>query len=501
MLKRILCVMLCALMMLPALSAPAESYQMAGYEEKDSYRSWSSNLFFERMQAHSGLAFDYLQSESYEDWQKVKQGFLNPGADLPDVLFKAALSPAETMQMLDAGVLIDLAGLIAQHAPNLDALLNQHPDALASIRLPDGRIGALPFINLAPSHNALWINQDWLTALKLEMPSTASELQSVLGALKTGDPNRNGKADEVPLSFLGAYDLKYLAHAYGLAANDFNVYAQDGQARYLATQPAFRDFITWCAQLYREGLLAKDGFSTVDTLRRVSDAKSAVTIGALLAPLPTNVLPVEWLSSYAVVPPLEYKGGQVYRSIAPRATPGAFAITSACADPGRMLEWVDYLYSPEGAILASAGLEGIDYLVDGDGSWRKTSGAEQSSFLTSTAIITGSVPPGVSNDAFQRRYHDTVVQRISLELDKLSGIVIDPFPPFSLSADQEAAIGPLQAALGRYVDESIGRWVIGEWETSDQQFEAFERQLEALGLHEFMALWQGVLDQQKEQSK
>lgn len=499
MLRRILCVALCALLTLPALPAAAqEAFVMAGYEEKDSYRSWSANLFFERMRERSGVALDFAQADSFEAWQQVKAGYMAPGAQLPDVLFKAGLSPAETISMLDAGVLIDLAPLIEEHAPTLYRLLDEHPDARAAVTLPGGRIGALPYINLAPAQNALWINADWLSALKLQMPTTAQELEQVLAAFKAGDPNRNGRADELPLSFLGAYDLKYLAQAFGLAANDFNVFVSGGQVRFMPLEPAFRDFIAWCRGLYERGLIDKDGFSTPDTLRRVTDAKRPVTTGALLAPLPTNLLPAEWLGSYAVVPPLEYQGRQVYRTVASRVTPGTFAITAACKDPARMLEWVDYLYTEEGAILASAGLEGIDYLVDGDGSWRKTPGAEQSSFLSSTAILTGSVPPGASNDAFQRRYHDAAVRRISAELDKVGAIAADPFPPFSLTAQQEAQIGPLQAALGRCVDESIGRWVTGEWAVDDAAFQAFSQQLSALGVSDFLAFWQGVLDQDKE---
>ena len=52
----------------------------------------------------------------------------------------------------------------------------------------------------------------------------------------------------------------------------------------------------------------------------------------------------------------------------------------------------------------------------------------------------------------------------------------------------------MQKAIGRYVDESIARFVIGEWEISDERFALFETELQNLGLEQFLSFWQAVLD-------
>ena len=52
----------------------------------------------------------------------------------------------------------------------------------------------------------------------------------------------------------------------------------------------------------------------------------------------------------------------------------------------------------------------------------------------------------------------------------------------------------MQKALGRYVDESIARYVTGEWETSDERFALFETELQSLGLEPFLSFWQAVLN-------
>ena len=107
-------------------------------------------------------------------------------------------------------------------------------------------------------------------------------------------------------------------------------------------------------------------------------------------------------------------------------TPGTFAITAACKDRPGCLSGSTISIPRRAPYWPPPGSR-VDYLVDGDGAGARP-GAEQSSFLSSTAILTGSVPPGASNDAFQRRYHDAAVRRISAELDKVGAIAADPFP-------------------------------------------------------------------------
>lgn len=499
--KRMMLLLLSALIFLApfaALSGEEPGPVMMGYDDAETYRDWNTNRFFPRLAERTGVNFTYSQYTDRNAWRQAKADMM-PGPDLPDILFKAELTPVESAQLFEKGVLVDLKPLIGDNAPHVQAVFEQYPQAEAAVTLPGGEIVSLPFVNEAPSQNCLWINQDWLTALKLGMPANAEELRAVLTAFKERDPNRNGKQDEVPLAFLGAYDLKYLAHAFGLVANDFNMFEQDGEARFMPLEDAFKPFILWCRELYQEGLLDNNGFSTADTLRRVTDAKATQVYGAIFSPIVSSVLPAEWTGSYRVVPPLQYEGRQVYRTIASSVTPGTFAVTTACADPARMLQWVDYFYTEEGAILAMIGQEGIDYLVDGDGTWRKTESASQSSFLSDSVIMTGAMPPGISNDAFQRRFSDPNVRLVSEQIDIVARVAADPFPPVVLNDEQQAYIGPMQAAIGRYVDESIARFVIGEWEATDEQFDAFRDGLKARQVDAFTAFWQEYLDSGKEE--
>lgn len=493
-LTRILALLsLAALMAGAIIPAFADDLVMMGFDDASLNRDWANNRFFSHMAEKTGLTFTFRQ---YSDEQAYHDALMAMATsqDHPDVLFKASLSPAQALMLTEQGVLMDLAPLLKEHCPNLVAMMEKQPLIHQAVTLPGGKIAALPFVETAPAQNVLWINKAWLDMLGLEIPKDYLEFEKVLKAFKSRDPNRNGRADEVPLSFLGAYDLKYLAHAFGLVGNDFNLFTDAGLVRFVPGEEAFTAFITWCRGLYQEGLLARDGFSTADALRRVTDEKAANTFGAFFSPLPSYLVPLAWGEQYVALQPLEYNGERSYRPIAQPVITGTFALTTACRDVAGALNWVDTLYTREGAVLAAIGKEGLDYVVDGDGSWRSVPGISDARYQADAVIASGTAIPGISSDAFQRRYTDPVIRNISEQVDIVTGAVNSPFPAFSLSAEEEAAVAPLQEAIGRYVDESIARFVLGEWDVSDEQFAVFDQRLQELGLKEFLSFWQTIYE-------
>ena len=101
---------------------------MAGYDGENSTHDWNTNGFFLRMQERTGLTFTFDQYTSLEKWQAAKDAMFAPGGNLPDVLFKAALTSEEMICYSDSGQLIDLGPLLEENAPNLWALLEANPD-------------------------------------------------------------------------------------------------------------------------------------------------------------------------------------------------------------------------------------------------------------------------------------------------------------------------------------------------------------------------------------
>ena len=499
--KRMLCLFLAAVLGLIGCSALAEDagtteYIMAGFDNTQ-YRDWLNNQFFFRMEDKTGVHFVYRQYTDESKWTAEKAAMTAGSDDLPDILFKASLTGAECISMREKGVLIDLKPYLEENCPHLWAILQENPDYLAAITLPDGSVAALPFISSPSVQNYIWINREWLNGLRLEAPATAQELVDVLTAFKTRDPNKNGKADEIPMGFLGPFDLKFLAHAFGLICNDYNIFVDNGQVKFMPLEENYRLFVTWCRDLYAEGLLDKNGFSITDQMRTVTDSNAKPTYGAILTTMAADIFSVSWAENYEILMPLSYNGQKIYRDFSGALIRGTFAITSACEEPEKMLQWIDSLYTEEGAVLASIGQEDIDYLVDGDGTWRflDSVSSNYDMYRAGTLIEGGAMYPGILTEDFQRKMGgSSLVQNVLSQQEAFDAYVQRPFPYYTLTREQENSISSLQNEIGYYVDMQLARWVLGEEEISDASFAAFEEQLNALGIQDFLTFWQDVLN-------
>ena len=107
------CVALVLAAVLLCLSAVAAGeVVMAGYDDQTTGRNWETNLFFERMETRTGLKLTLRQYGDRAEWTAAKQQML-AGGDMPDVLFKAEMSVAETRALYQAGKIIDLKPYIA----------------------------------------------------------------------------------------------------------------------------------------------------------------------------------------------------------------------------------------------------------------------------------------------------------------------------------------------------------------------------------------------------
>ena len=496
---RILSVLLAVLVLFIASPVRSEgteaAFVMAGFDGQDTLRQWTDNNFFSEMQKRTGVTLTFRQYGSAAEWSAAKAGMTETDADLPDVLFKADLTRVEEQTLYDAGVLIDLKPLLAENCPNLSALLEAHPDILDEMSLSGGQVVSLPYISFAATQNAMWINGKWLSQLKLDPPTDIESFEAVLRAFKTRDPNKNGRNDEIPLSFLGVFDLHFLSHAFGFIMNDYHLYAKDGRAVYAPVTDEYMAMIRWLRDMYAEGLLDRNGFYSSDTLRAVTSSDSTQTYGIFLNTSLTNLVPADWVSDYQLLMPLSANGEQRYRSLWGNVVTGTFAITSACKDPARMLQWVDTMYGQEGAILASIGRENVDYVIDGDGTWRMTDRYNNGNVYTAEALInSGTTPPGLSSDEFQLRYSDTTISRVVEDMIRLNTYCELPFPSVRLTNAQAEEITPLQNAIGLETDLQASRWILGEDELTEESIAAFRQKLNDLGLERFMQIWQQILD-------
>ncbi|MDR1569729.1 MAG: extracellular solute-binding protein [Oscillospiraceae bacterium] len=488
----------------PDAAAPERTFTLMGLEP-EADRSWEGHAFFQAMRDKTGIEFTFRQY-SDESAYNLAKDLAFASNDLPDAFFKAALSADEEMRYAASGQLINLAPLLAEYAPTVNGILSARPDWRSIIAQPNGTIASLPSLNGYERQAFIWINRDWLTNLNLPMPADADALEETLRAFKSGDPNLNGKSDEIPLSFVGPWEARFFLHAFGLTPNDYNIMMslnnETNEARVIFApfDDRYALFVEWLIDLNKVGLLDEDAFRQGQSQRQtIISEEDTATIGCFVSVAPYMLTKLEVADQYAVLPPLISDEKQAYRRLATGVSRGAFAITSACGDPGSLLEWADLLYTEEGGRLAAAGVDTVDYRWLGGGTWEWITDEMTTIdiLLRDRVIRTDTITPGLDPADFQRRTDLAIEARVRREGDAIRDLLVQPFPVYWPSdMAREAEIAELQRALGQAVDEGIARFITGETTYSDETWRAFQEELRATGADRLTELFQSIYDEQ-----
>ena len=110
--------------------------------------------------------------------------------DLPDMIYAHGSRdyPGGPEKAISDGVIIRLNDVIADHAPNLNALFDQNSEWLKAAKTDTGTLYMFPFIRGDDYLMVFFgpqLRRDWLDQLGLEVPETLAEWEQVLTAFKS----------------------------------------------------------------------------------------------------------------------------------------------------------------------------------------------------------------------------------------------------------------------------------------------------------------------------
>ena len=485
---------LALVLLMTAAAATACAFTLTGLETETVAREWMDHVFFERMQELTGIAVEANAFYEEKDYKKALDGMKK--GDMPaDVLFKANLSRTQERELIDAGALVDLAPLIDAHMPNLSALLDAHPDWREVITLEDGRIPSLPQINPVERQACMWINEAWLSALGLSMPGTVGELTAALKAMMAGDPNGNFKNDEVGADLLGVWEMRWLLPYFGIVADDYNMARVDGKAVFAPELPAYRDFVQLLRDWRAEGVLSAKAFTDThgSALYDTEEKKVAVS-GLLLSPVPYTHVPVDAMTQYRPLLMAGPDGSVVWRNMTGCVWTGAFAVTSACKNPGEALAWMDALYAEEAMVLAYAGVEGEDYTFTEEGNWVFEVDAMRTvdDIRGSVLMYTGVTMPGLVPTEFLAKVDSAEDRYIMAACEPVLAAAQQVTLPYALGEEKQARANELAAVLVPMVDKGIARFATGETPLDDEHWNAWLSELAAAGSAELAEIFDSV---------
>lgn len=156
------------------------------------------------------------------------------------------------MNFAQNGALVDINPYL-DSAPNLKNAISDYARETFSIDDSLYAIGMenLSFDGLGEVRECLFVRQDWLDDLKLEVPKTTDEFVEMLRAFKDYDNGAGAKV--IPMTMTGSRVLfSGLTGAFGIP-NEWNEI--DGELVNWVTDPRMKDYLTFMKSLYEEGLL------------------------------------------------------------------------------------------------------------------------------------------------------------------------------------------------------------------------------------------------------
>lgn len=314
----------------------------------------NEKLIYQRLEKDTGIHIEWKNYTS--DVFVEKRNLAIASGELPDAILDAAYGDYDLLKLAKDGAIVPVEDLIEKHMPNLQKVLEDAPEYKSMITAPDGHIYSFPWIEeLGSDKESIhsvddfpWINVEWLKNLGLEMPKTTEELKKVLIAFKNEDPNGNGEADEIPLSFIhkpGGEDLAFLLGSFGLGENwDHTVVTDNGEVKFTASDEGYKEGIKFLNELYQEGLIDVEAFEQ-DWNTYLAKGKDN-RYGLYFTWDKANITGMN--DTYDLLRPLAGPDGNVNvtRTNGMGFDRGRMVITSANKNLELTAKWIDQLYDP-----------------------------------------------------------------------------------------------------------------------------------------------------------
>ncbi|RXZ83024.1 extracellular solute-binding protein [Paenibacillaceae bacterium] len=172
--------------------------------------SWDKNRWTDWINENGPANVKFVPVPRWESLQKLNVLFASKTA--PDLILE--YDTGYRNQWYAQKLLQPIDDMVEQHSTTYKALMEQFPQLRKLGTKDDGKLYEIGRVYPLTAGHQLFIRQDWLDELKLEMPKTAGELLEVAKAFAAQDPDRNGAADTFGLNLSGN-GFSILSHMFG----------------------------------------------------------------------------------------------------------------------------------------------------------------------------------------------------------------------------------------------------------------------------------------------
>lgn len=475
---------------------------------------YDTNVTTTAYEEMTGVHIDWQLYSSSQDGNTAFNLML-ASQEYPDII-SSSHSTDRINMCVEGNVIIPLDELIEKYGAYYKKVLEEQPQYRDMLTAPDGHIYSFMYTDSGvhkDSEYKMWVYQEWLDKLNIEMPTTPEEFKAMLVAFKEQDPNGNGIADEFPLTgfFTNVDDSRrcdpiiFLMNPFELYTNNYFHITDDKKIEFVANTDGWRDGIRYVADLYASGLIPEETYVQDKTQFKsiLNCPKEDTVIGSFAYWYQGDAIDINirnW-TDYVPVPPLTGPTG-LQQSAARKG--GNFnlngLITSQCEHPEIAFRWLDWMLGEDGLIFGHYGVEGKTY------DWVDVPSYEGASPSIVKHDMDKPFDRLIWNSGTCPRYDKASVRYATSYNEELKNVdntyvlrsaaaVYEPFYVWhnipdivwSNDADLSTQISEYRSLINDFVITSYTSFILGNSDINDDaQWENYVKQLNDLGLEQYL---------------
>jgi putative aldouronate transport system substrate-binding protein len=441
------------------------------------------------------------------DTESEKFNLMVASDDLADIISNATTLYTNGGEAAVADeVLIDcLPYLTEELTPQICKLMEEYPDAIPNALTESGWLAGMPQMSQQTEATQTFgplIRQDWLDELGLETPETYDELHDVLTAFK----EQKGADAALVLNYAATGINNGLVQGYGInglvadAANSEPFYQVDDQVVYGPIQPEFKEYLTMVHDWYAEGLIWQDFMSYSDFQNPPTDVILADRTGVFYGEVTFiatlgNSSTTEGFDLEAVPDFVQESGGTIpFQDESSYTASTPWSISTQCEDPELLMQWCNYMYTDEGALLCNYGLEGESFEFDENGVPVFTDLVLNNPDMSTTvALFMYCMDRGpFYRDETREQSGYTAAQKAASDIWTSNQTTGRAMGSTSLNTEESDKVNEFYGDIKTYIEQSVLEFVIGNRDLSE--FDDYVQHIKDMGIDEVTACYQDAYE-------
>jgi putative aldouronate transport system substrate-binding protein len=429
------------------------------------------------LQKRTNVSFNFLKTaEGYNDKFKITLA----SGKLPDLLYAELV---DAKKYGPEGAFMPLDDLLKKYGPNILKTIKDR-GIEKDLKAADGKIYALPKLRESPTGGAFMVRKDLLDQYGIKVPDTLDDYYKMLKTFKEKDPSI------VPLGTKFS-DLNAIFYAFGTYNSYF---LKNDKMEFGPGMPEMKEALAYLNKLYSEKLLEPE-FGIIASKQieaKVSSGKVGAYTGHLnLTDFYTSIMKKDFPNAQMIpIPPLTGPDGKK-RVIQEQLIGNAAVLSHDTKHAELIIKLFDYVFSDEGKLLMSYGMEGDSYeMKNGKPEYtEKMYGPTNSSYqtmFTKYAMFGRRIPVDPAADIGEQVNKGTLYAD-GVKLQKPHYMTPYPLPHLTFTESETDVLKSKETAVKDLSDQYMMKFIMGQ--ESMDNWSKYTEALKKAGLDDALKIY------------